>query len=189
MKNIAVFCGSSMGNHPEFREQAMALGRYLAFQGIGLVYGGARVGLMGAVADAVLAHGGKATGVIPRFLAGKELEHTGLTRLIWVDSMHERKQLIHEMCDGVIALPGGFGTLDELFEALTWGQLGLHTKPTGILDTGGFYGHLLALADHMVQSGLLKQSNRDMILVDQDPEALLGKMRTYQPPAGGKWIR
>ncbi len=178
-----------MGNHPEFMEQAMALGRHLAVQGIGLVYGGARVGLMGVVADAVLAHGGEATGVIPRFLAGKELEHTGLTRLIWVDSMHKRKQLIHEMCDGVIALPGGFGTLDELFEALTWGQLGLHAKPTGILNTDGFYDHLLAFADQMVQSGLLKQSNRDMILVDQNPEALLGRMKAYQPPAGGKWIR
>jgi uncharacterized protein (TIGR00730 family) len=152
------------------------------------VYGGANVGLMGAVADGVMSAGGKAIGVLPIFLQSKELAHTSLTELILVDTMHERKTKMNDLCDGVLALPGGFGTLEELFEMLTWAQLGLHKKPIGILNTNGFYDALLVLIQTMVDKGFLKKSNQQMVLVSDDINELLDKMKKYQAPVVTKWI-
>jgi uncharacterized protein (TIGR00730 family) len=188
MKRIVVFCGSSSGTEAIYETQAYATGAFLARAGIGLVYGGARVGLMGALADGALAHGGEVIGVLPRFLSGKELGHAGLTDLILVDTMHERKMKMHELSDGVIALPGGFGTLEELFEMVTWGQLGLHRKPTGILNIAGFYDELRRMLQTMVDKGFLKAQNQQMILFADTPGELLDKMRHYQAPVTGKWI-
>lgn len=188
MKAVSVFCGSSSGNQAIYAEQAYHLGQHLAQTNIKLVYGGANVGLMGAVADGTLAGGGEVIGVLPHFLQAKEIAHPGLTELLLVDSMHERKQLMNEHCEGVIALPGGFGTLEELFEMLTWGQLGLHQKPIGILNIGGYYDALVQLLDHMVDQGLLRLINREMLLVDDSVEGLLQQMMEYKPAAVGKWL-
>ncbi len=188
MKAISVFCGSSNGNQSVYTEQAYQLGQYLALAGIKLVYGGAKVGLMGAVAEGTLARGGQVIGVLPHFLAAKEIAHPGLTELLLVDSMHERKQLMNEHCEGVIALPGGFGTLEELFEMLTWGQLGLHQKPIGILNTAGYYDALVQLLDHMTDQGLLRASNRRMLLVDSSIPGLVQQMLDYKPALVGKWL-
>lgn len=188
MKHITVFCGSSPGSEPQFEEQAYALGATLAEKKIGLVYGGAKVGLMGAVANGTLDKGGRVTGVLPHFLRSKEIAHESLTELILVESMHERKTKMHELCDGIIALPGGFGTLEELFEMLTWAQLGLHKKPIGILNTNGFYNELLALIQTMVNKGFLKKLNQDMLLVSDSISGLLDHMANYQAPEVGKWI-
>ncbi|WP_264530769.1 TIGR00730 family Rossman fold protein [Flavobacterium sp. N502540] len=188
MKRITVFCGSSFGTDKIYKEQAALLGKTLAQQNIELVYGGANVGLMGAVADGILNEGGKAIGVLPNFLRSKEIAHLGLTELIVVESMHERKTKMNDLCDGVIALPGGFGTLEELFEMLTWGQLGLHKKPIGILNIDGFYDSLIELTKVMVEKGLLKPVNQEMLLVSDTIEDLLHQMRNYVPPATGKWI-
>src|SRR5918993_1835297 len=155
MKSVAIFCGSSSGTDPLYKVQATALGITLAHQRIEIIYGGAKVGLMGAVADAALSAGGKVTGVIPRFLRSKEIAHTDLTELIMVESMHERKTKMHELCDGIIALPGGFGTLEELFEILTWAQLGLHKKPIGLLDVQGYFDPLLSFLDHAMDQGFV----------------------------------
>ena len=188
MKKIAVYCGSSTGSIGIYREQAAQLGRYLAEKGIHLVFGGGKVGMMGILADAALKAGGKVTGVIPGFLHIKEVAHPGLTEIITVETMHERKALIEKMCDAAIALPGGFGTLDELFEMLTWGQLGLHDKPVGILNTNGFYDQILAAVDRMVEEGFLKDLNRDMLLVSEQMEELFERMINYSPPSVRKWI-
>lgn len=188
MKRITVFCGSSIGTQDIYKYQATLLGQTLAKRNIELVYGGANVGLMGAVADGVLNQGGRVTGVLPRFLRSKEIAHHGLTELILVDSMHERKTKMNELCDGVIALPGGFGTLEELFEMLTWAQLGLHQKPIAILNSEGFYDSLLALLETMVENGFLKKENHQMLLVSSNIEDLLNKMDTYVAPTVGKWI-
>ncbi|HEX8529119.1 MAG TPA: TIGR00730 family Rossman fold protein [Cytophagales bacterium] len=188
MKRIVVFCGSSGGHDPVFAQEAFGLGQYLAESGIELVYGGAKVGLMGAVADGVLQGGGRVIGVLPHFLRTKEVAHQHLTELILVDTMHERKLKMHELSDGVIALPGGYGTLEELFEMLTWGQLGLHAKPVGLLNTDGFYDYLLALADSMTRRGFLKEENRRMLLIDNSAADLLAQMRQYRPPTAPKWI-
>ncbi|WP_431242417.1 TIGR00730 family Rossman fold protein [Flavobacterium sp. P21] len=188
MKNITVFCGSSFGTEEIFREQAELLGKTLAKQNIGLVYGGANVGLMGAVADGALSENGTVIGVLPNFLRSKEIAHLGLTELIVVESMHERKTKMNDLCDGVIALPGGFGTLEELFEMLTWAQLGLHKKPIAILNTNGFYDSLIELTETMVEKGLLKDVNQKMLLVSDNVPDLLEKMRNYMPPTVGKWI-
>jgi uncharacterized protein (TIGR00730 family) len=152
------------------------------------VYGGAKVGLMGVVAQAALANGGKVLGVIPEFLSTKEIEHDALTELIKVKTMHQRKTLMELHCDGIIALPGGFGTLEELFEALTWAQLGLHQKPIGLLNVNGFYNHLIGFVNHMVTEGLLKKENQDMLLISDDVNDLLLKMKQYKAPAVPKWI-
>jgi len=189
MKRIAVFCASSPGFDPEFFRAAENLGRTLAERGIGLVYGGAKIGLMGAVASAVLQHGGEAIGVLPHFLGAKEIAHDQLTELIMVDTMHERKTQMNHLCDGVIALPGGFGTLEELFEMLTWGQLGLHHKPVALLNVNGFYDPLVVFINSMVDKGLLKNINRNMLLVDDDMGILLTRMEQYDPPQMPKWIR
>jgi hypothetical protein len=179
MQAITVFCGSTSGSKPIYAAQATSLGETLAQRGITLIYGGAQVGLMGAVADGALSQGGKVIGVIPGFLGRKEIAHTGLTELIVVTSMHERKQRMNELCSGVIALPGGFGTLEELFEMLTWGQLGLHQKPIGILNVEGYYDDLIRLLEGMVNNGLLRESNYAMVLVDETIERLLRKMEDY----------
>lgn len=188
MKRITVFCASSFGTEKIYEEQAIALGKTLAEQNIELVYGGANVGLMGAVADGALNAGGKVIGVLPNFLRSKEIAHLGLTELILVESMHERKTKMNDLCDGVIALPGGFGTLEELFEMLTWAQLGLHKKPIAILNIDGFYDALIELLKVMVEKGLLKDVNASMVLVSDNIEDLLNKMRNYIPPTVGKWI-
>ncbi|HEX8016489.1 MAG TPA: TIGR00730 family Rossman fold protein [Flavobacterium sp.] len=188
MKRITVFCGSSFGTEEIYKEQAALLGETLAKQNIELVYGGANVGLMGAVADAVLNNGGKAIGVLPNFLRSKEIAHLGLTELILVESMHERKTKMNDLCDGVIALPGGFGTLEELFEMITWAQLGLHKKPIAILNINGFYDYLIQLTEVMVSKGLLKEVNQQMLLVSDDIDDLLNKMNNYTAPTVGKWI-
>lgn len=188
MKRVVVFCGSSSGNDARFTEQALLLGETLAQQQIALVYGGARIGLMGAVADGALRAGGKVIGVLPRFLQSKEIAHAELTELHLVDSMHERKMLMNELCDGAIALPGGFGTMEEFFEMLTWAQLGLHQKPVALLNVAGFYDPLLALVQSMVDNALLKQSNQAMLLSSDNIDTLLDMMRNYLAPAVPKWI-
>ncbi|AHJ98600.1 LOG family protein [Hymenobacter swuensis] len=188
MKSVAVYCGASSGTNELFAQQATAMGQTLAQRGFTLVYGGGRVGLMGAVADAVMQHGGRAIGVIPDFLADKELAHTGLTELHIVKSMHERKLLMADLAEGFVAMPGGFGTLEELFEVLTWGQLGLHKKPVALLNVAGFYDHLLRALDHMADEGLLRRENRNQLLSNPDPNGLLDEMLAYQPVALEKWL-
>lgn len=194
MQRICVFCGSNAGHAPIYRQQAEALGRTLAERGIELVYGAGNIGLMGAVADACLAAGGKVTGIIPEALMGKEVagrpvDHRTLTRLEIVDSMHTRKARMAELADGFIALPGGFGTFEELCEVLTWNQLGFHAKPTGLLNVGGFYDPLLALFDRAVADGFLRAQNRAMALVDDDIDRLLASMAAYQPEPVSKWLK
>ena len=188
MKSITVFCGSSFGSDEKYKEQATLLGQTLAQQNIQLIYGGANVGLMGAVADGVLFKGGKVIGVLPHFLQSKEIAHNNLTELILVESMHERKTKMNDLCDGVIALPGGFGTLEELFEMITWAQLGLHKKPIAVLNIDGFYDDLISLVQTMVDKGFLKQINQEMLLVSDNINDLLEKMRNYEAPSVGKWI-
>jgi len=188
MKSITVFCGSSFGSDDLYKEQATLLGQTLAKENIQLIYGGANVGLMGAVADGVLKEGGKAIGVLPHFLQSKEIAHQNLTELILVETMHERKTKMNELCDGVIVLPGGYGTLEEFFEMITWAQLGLHKKPIAILNIDGFYDDLIKLVQTMVDKGFLKQINQEMLLVSDSIDELLEKMRNYQAPTVGKWI-
>jgi uncharacterized protein (TIGR00730 family) len=188
MKTIAVYCGSSAGVNGVYQEQTRLLGQALVHRNISVVFGGGKVGLMGVLADAVLEAGGHVTGIIPGFLHVKEVAHDGLSEMIAVETMHDRKALIHDMSDGAIALPGGFGTLDELFEMLTWGQLGLHQKPVGILNTNGYYTHILEAIATMVKEGFLKKVNMDMVLVSEEIEELLEQMHTYRAPAVPKWI-
>jgi uncharacterized protein (TIGR00730 family) len=188
MKRITVFCGSSFGTDAIYEQQAILLGKTLAAQNIDLVYGGANVGLMGAVADGVISGGGKVFGVLPNFLQQKEIAHTHLTELILVETMHERKTKMNDLSDGVIALPGGFGTLEEFFEMLTWAQLGLHQKPIAILNVNGFYDELISLLQTMVNKGFLKEVNQKMLLISDDIEDLLKQMKNYKAPAVGKWI-
>lgn len=187
-RRICVFAGSSAGVSPVYAGTARALGEQLARRGIDLVYGGASVGLMGAVADAALAAGGHVTGVIPQALVDKEVAHPGLTDQRIVNSMHERKALMANLSDGFIALPGGIGTFEELFEVWTWAQLGNHVKPCAVLNVLGFYDGLLAFLDHVVGQGLLKPVHRDMLLVEEDPAAVLRTMARYRAPADAKWI-
>ena len=170
---VCVFCGASVGGRPEYTVAARVFGELLADRGIGLVTGGGSVGLMGVVTDAVLDAGGEALGVIPRRLVDRELGHHGMTALYIVDSMHERKALMHELADAFVALPGGYGTLDELFEALTWRQLGIHGKPIGVLDSEGYYQPLLELLDGLVEGGFVHAGSRSELLVAAEPAALL----------------
>jgi uncharacterized protein (TIGR00730 family) len=183
-----VFCGSSPGRRPVYAQAAAALGRTLAEAGIGLVYGGASVGLMGIVADAAQAHGGEVIGVIPRSLVDKEVAHGGLSDLRVVESMHQRKALMAELSDGFIALPGGIGTLEELFEVWTWAQLGDHGKPCALLNVGGFYDGLSSFLDHVVEEAFLRPMHRDMLIVEQDVGGLLSALAGYQAPKVVKWI-
>lgn len=188
MKSITVFCGSSFGHDEIYQTQAILLGQTLAKKNIRLVYGGANAGLMGAVADGALHAGGEVTGILPKFLQEREIAHKHLTELILVDSMHERKIKMNDLCEGVIALPGGYGTLEELFEMVTWGQLGLHKKPIGILNINGYYNCLSELTKTMVDHGFLKQVNKEMLLISDDIEELLAKMAAYKAPEVGKWV-
>ena len=194
MKSICVFCGSNAGNQPIYRSEAEKLGRLLAARGIELVYGGGNVGLMGAVADACLEAGGTVVGVIPQALMGKEVagrpvDHRTLTRLEVVDSMHTRKARMAELAEGFIALPGGFGTFEEFCEILTWGQLGFHVKPMGLLNVNGFYDPLLAMFDRAVADGFLRLQNRAMALADSDIEGLLAAMAAYRAEPVSKWLK
>ena len=193
MKRICVFCGANAGNNPRYRAEAEQLGRLLAARGIELVYGAGNIGLMGAVADACLEAGGTVIGVIPEALMGKEVagrpvDHRALTRIEVVDSMHTRKARMAELADGFIALPGGFGPLEEFCEVLPWGQFGFHTKPMGLLNVNGFYDPLLALFDHAVSEGFLRPQNRAMALADTNIERLLGTMSSYQAEPVSKWL-
>ncbi|MBI5163711.1 MAG: TIGR00730 family Rossman fold protein [Magnetospirillum sp.] len=183
MRTVCVFCGSSLGSKPIYAEAAQALGRLLANRGLGLVYGGGDVGLMGVLADAALSAGGAVTGVIPEALMRFEgVGHLDPVKLHVVGSMHERKALMAELADAFIALPGGIGTMEELFEAWTWSQLGLHAKPLGFLDVGGYYGHLHAFLDHMAGEGFLRARHREMVAVESDPARLLDRFAAYRPP-------
>jgi uncharacterized protein (TIGR00730 family) len=188
MKNIAVYCGSSAGTDPIYREQAAMLGTILAEKGIRIIYGGGRIGLMGVLAGAALEAGGKVTGILPGFLQIKEVAHPGLTEMIPVKSMHERKALIEQRSDGAIALPGGFGTLDELFEMLTWGQLGLHSKPVALFNINGFFDPLLLTMEKMVNEGFLRPDHQNQLIVSDQIQLLLEKMVVYEPPSVAKWI-
>ncbi|PKP14169.1 MAG: TIGR00730 family Rossman fold protein [Bacteroidetes bacterium HGW-Bacteroidetes-3] len=188
MKRITVFCGSSFGTEKIFEEQAYQLGRKLAERNIGIVYGGANVGLMGSVANGAIENQGEVIGVLPHFLKGKEIAHENLTELILVETMHERKIKMNELSDGVITLAGGFGTLEEFFEMLTWAQLGLHKKPIAILNCNGFYDELLSLIQTMVDKGFLKKINQEMLLTSDNIDDLLNKMQNYQAPTMEKWI-
>lgn len=188
MRRICVFCGSSFGSRPEYRQAAAEVGALLARKGVGLVYGGSNVGLMGVVADTVLAGGGDVIGVIPDALVAKEVAHRGLADLRVVGSMHERKALMAELSSAFLALPGGFGTLEEFIEAVTWSQLGLHRKPCGVLNVCGYYDSLLAMLDHAVEEQLLRPENRALVLVETDAETLIDKLLSHQPPYVDKWI-
>lgn len=188
MRRVCVFCGSSGGRRAAYREAAQRLGRSLARRGTGLVYGGGSVGLMGLLADAVLAGGGEVDGVIPRRLARKEIAHAGLTRLHRVGSMHQRKALMADLSDAFVALPGGMGTLEELAEVLTWSQLGLHGKPCALLDVEGYWRPLVAFFDHAAEEGFLRPEHRAILLVETDPEALLDRLAAWKAPAAERWI-
>ncbi|MDQ1830496.1 LOG family protein [Massilia scottii] len=176
MKSIAVYCGASYGALPLYAEAARAMGRTLVGQGIGLVYGGGKVGLMGVIADEVLRLGGEAVGVIPQALVERELAHGGLTKLFIVRDMHERKAMMAELSDGFIAMPGGMGTLEELFEMLTWSQLGIHRKPVGVLNAGGFYDLLAAFVAHQNREAFVRDEHARLMMVESEPEALLARL-------------
>jgi len=188
MKSIVVFCGSGDGYHESYREMAYELGQTLALRKIRIIYGGAKVGLMGALADGALAHGGAIIGVIPYFLQTKEVAHDGLTQLVTVDTMHERKLKMYELSDGIITMPGGWGTMEELFEMLTWSQLGLHGKPMGLLNVNGYYDALIALCANMVQEGFLSEYVNATLLTSGSVTDLLEQMYAYAPPETPQWI-
>lgn len=189
VKRICVFCGSSSGVHSGYADAARALAKLLAARGLGLVYGGGNVGLMGIIADAMLTAGGEVTGVIPRSLLVKEVGHRGITDLRVVETMHERKALMSELSDGFIALPGGFGTLDEFFEILTWAQLGFHGKPCGLLNVAGYFDHMLRALDHAVAERFLRPQHRALVIADTDPAALLLRLEAFAPQRDDKSIR
>jgi uncharacterized protein (TIGR00730 family) len=189
MKSIVVFCGSSEGNDPIILDKAYSLGKEMAERSIALVYGAARIGVMGRLAQGALDNSGDVTGIIPDFLKLKEVYHTGLTKLVVTENMHQRKLKMHELSDGVIMLPGGYGTLEEFFEMITWAQLGLHQKPLGILNINGFYNNLMAMLKTMVDEGFVKQENYDMLLIDHSINGLLDKMMHYRAKYVPKWIK
>ncbi len=188
MKRVAVFCGSSTGNVDAFVSSAKALGQAMVKRGLGLVYGGGNVGLMGVIADSVIGAGGEVIGVIPTALEARELAHRGVTELRVVGSMHERKATMERLSDGFIAMPGGFGTLEEIAEMLTWVQLGIHQKPCAFLDVAGFYASLFAFFDRVQSDGLLRAEHRELAMRDADPEALLDAMNRFVPKALPKWL-
>jgi uncharacterized protein (TIGR00730 family) len=188
MKSVVVFCGSGEGYDETYREAAYELGTVLAEKNIRIIYGGGRIGLMGALAEGALENGGKVIGVIPVFLQTKEIMHHGLTETIKVNTMHERKLKMHELSDAVITMPGGWGTMDELFEMLTWGQMGLHQKPIGLLNINGYYDSLQALTDSMVREGFLNEEVNRMLLVSSSIEELLQKMDDYVAPEVQQWL-
>jgi hypothetical protein len=187
MRRICVFCGSNAGARSEYAEAARALAAVLVECKLGIVYGGGNVGLMGVLADAALAHGGEVIGVIPRKLVDKEVAHRGVTELRIVETMHERKALMNDLSDAFIALPGGFGTLDEFFEVLTWSQLGFHGKPCALLNVAGYYDRMLAMLDHAVTERLLRPAHRELVIADTEPSRLLQRLSAVAPAAKGKW--
>jgi len=188
MRSICVYCGSNAGSKPAYTERAMAMGDRIAREGLQLVYGGGNVGLMGIVADAVLQGGGEVVGVIPEQLVNWEVAHKGVTRLEVVGSMHERKMRMFDLSDGFVALPGGFGTLDEMFEMLTWRQLGIGNKPCAFLDVDGFYGPLIGMVDRMVEERFLHPAQRADLWHGDDIDAMLGWMKEYSPTSASKWL-
>lgn len=188
MRRVCVFCGSSGGGDPIYAAAARQLGRVLAEEGSGLVYGGASVGLMGIMADAALVAGGDVIGVIPHGLFGREVSHAGLPDLRTVATMHERKALMADLADGFITLPGGYGTLDELFEIVTWAQLGIHKKPCGILNVAGYFTPLLGFLDRLVAERFLRTEHRALLLVEDDPVRLLARFADYRSPVVEKWL-
>jgi len=188
MRRVCVFSGSSPGARPEYAAAARALGGALVGRGLGLVYGGAKVGLMGVIADAVLAGGGEVIGIIPKRLMTKELAHPGLAELRVVASMHDRKREMADLADAFVALPGGIGTLEELTEVLSWAQLGLHAKPCGVLDVAGYFGRLVGFLDHAVVERFLQPAHRAMLVVADDPDDLLARLAAYRAPAVEKWL-
>jgi uncharacterized protein (TIGR00730 family) len=189
MRSICVFCGSNSGARTEYSEAARSLGRTIARRGLRLVYGGAAVGLMGELADAALAAGGVVTGVIPAMLVEREIAHTGLTETHNVGSMHERKAMMADLSDGFVALPGGAGTLEELFEIWTWGQLGHHRKPVGLLNVMGFFDRLISFLDYQCEERFMRREHREMLIDDDDVARLLDRFERYKAPAVAKWIR
>jgi len=189
MKSIVVFCGSSYGYNEIYADTAYQVGSLLAEKNIELIYGGSKLGLMGAVAEGALQNGGRVTGIIPRFLRTKEIAHENLTELVLVETMHERKLKMHERSDGILALPGGWGTMEELFEMMTWAQLGLHSKPIGVLNINGFYEPFMAFLNNMVTEGLLKEDCMKMLMMSSDIFEVLENMWKYEPPAETpKWM-
>ena len=188
IRRLAIFCGSNPGARSDYVEAARSLGRLLAQRGIGIVYGGSNVGLMAALADAMMDELGDIIGVIPRMLVEREVANTALTDLRIVESMHQRKALMAELADGFIALPGGVGTLEEFFETWTWGQLGMHTKPCGLLNVAGYFDPLLEFLDHAVAERFVRDVHRAMVVVESDPAALLARFESYEPPRVVKWI-
>ncbi len=188
MQTVCVFCGSREGSRPSYVEAARLMGKTLAQRGLEMVYGGGQVGLMGALADAALEEGGEVVGVIPKALVAREIAHAGLTELHIVSSMHERKRLMAELSDGFVTLPGGYGTLEEFLEVLSWAQLGIHEKPCGLLDVDGFYEPLSSLFDKAVAEGFIPPDHRSLVLKEQDPHALLDLMERYSPPETKKWV-
>jgi uncharacterized protein (TIGR00730 family) len=188
MRRVCVFCGSSDGRDPVHREAARAFGDLLARRGLGLVYGGGGAGLMGAVADAALGAGGEVIGVIPHGLERRELGHRGLTEMRVVGSMHERKAVMAGLSDAFVALPGGMGTLEELAEAATWSQLGIHAKPVGLLDVAGYWAPLTAFFDHAADLGFIRPEHRAIVIVERDPVALLDRLATWHPPSAERWL-
>jgi hypothetical protein len=189
MRSICVFCGSNAGARSAYVEAAREAGRTIAARGLRLVYGGASVGLMGALADSALAAGGEVVGVMPRALIEREIAHAGLTELHDVASMHERKALMADLSDGFLALPGGAGTLEELFEVWTWAQLGHHKKPVGLLNVDGYYDLLVAFAEHQERESFIRPEHRNMLIVESDPERVLDRFASYVPPLVEKWIK
>lgn len=188
LRNLCVFCGSSWGASPVYAEIAERTGRLLAGRGVGLIFGGSKLGLMGAMADACLASGGHVTGVIPQALVDKEHAHRGITELHVVKSMHERKAVMADLADAFMALPGGFGTWEEFFEVLTWSQLGLQRKACGLLNVNGYYDCVLGMADRAVEEGFLKAVHRELLVSDSDPERLIEKISAQAVPIADKWI-
>jgi len=188
MKSVCVYCGSSPGKSARYREAARELGHEMVARGLDLVYGGAGIGVMGAVADAVLERGGAVTGVIPYSLSTKEVAHDGLTELIVVSSMHERKAKMADLADAFVALPGGWGTCEEIFEMLTWAQLGFHEKPCGLLNVAGYYDSLFAFLEHAVVERFVREEYRPMMIMEDDPAALLDRFALYRAPQVRKWL-
>ena len=187
MLSICIFCGSSTGKNSTYKKAAVQLGQLLAEKKLNLVYGGGNIGLMGQIAHSVMKAGGKAIGVIPRFLVEKELVYSNLTKIHVVDSMHERKAMMAELADAFIAMPGGFGTLEETVEVLTWAQLGLHRKPIGLLNIDGYYNYLNDFFEHMVSEGFLKREHKEMLLISKDPTAMLDSLTAFESPIVDKW--
>jgi hypothetical protein len=187
MRRICVFCGSNAGARSEYAEAARALAAVLVERKLGIVYGGGNVGMMGVLADAALERGGEVTGVIPRTLVDKEVAHRGVTELLIVETMHERKARMNDLSDAFIALPGGFGTLDEFFEVLTWSQLGFHGKPCALLNVAGYYDRMLAMLDHAVAERFLRPAHRELVIADTDPSRLLQRLSALSPAPKGKW--